>query len=152
MTGIRARTLNASLVAAGYDIADAKKEGPSTSDLPPAVQDEMMRVYRGLSGVLDDEDLSAGDWDFVCVDGLRIELDEFLHFNRYRAATMMVPWARRLPWADGYVDYCCGTLSGSVFKRAGAWATRRADAMFGGSDPRGVVGELGSSRWKQRAL
>lgn len=154
MTGIRARTLEDSLRAAGYELVDKNDEDDAvTDDLPGEVRRAFVDVYRRLGGVLDLDDIAAGDWDFNLAGGLKIELDEFLHFNRYRATTLKVPWAENVAWSADYELYCTSfeykCLQGTL---PGMWATKSSEGMFGASDPIGVLGELGSSRWKQRAL
>lgn len=103
--------------------------------------------------MLDLRDFAAGEWDFNLAGGLKIELDEYMHFNRYRAESCFGPWAQDVPWREPYRDYSeqyeykCFQI-----RLPGAWANKSSDCMFGGSDPIGVIGELGPSRWKQRAL
>ena len=46
-----------------------------------------MHVYRELGGVLDKFPARLGQWD-INVDGIAVELDEELHFNRYRTLTL----------------------------------------------------------------
>jgi hypothetical protein len=41
--------------------------------------------------------LRPGAWDLVFADGLVVELDEELHFNRYRAQSLQNEWATDLP-------------------------------------------------------
>jgi hypothetical protein len=154
MTGIRARTLEASLRAADYEIVGKNGDDAAvTDDLPREARDDLVRLYRSLGGVLDLEDFASGDWDFDLADGLKIELDEFLHFNRYRATTLAMPWAETLAWSADYEAYC-QTFEYKCLRirLEGTWASKSSDCMFGGSDPIGVLGNLGSSRWKQRAL
>jgi hypothetical protein len=83
-----------------------------------------------------------------------VELDEELHFNRYRLAALDSDWARPLPWHEAYVRHCermeahCLT-AGSWGKR---WTNPSCDAMFGVGDPPGQLLLKGAPRWKQRAL
>ncbi|KRF04340.1 hypothetical protein ASH00_14650 [Arthrobacter sp. Soil782] len=117
------------------------------------MRDALTRLYEHLGGVLDVQDFAAGDWDFNLVDGLKIELDEFLHFNRYRSATLKLPWAETLPWSADYDEYCERfEYKSQRIRLEGMWASKNSDCMFGGSDPIGMLGPLGPSRWKQRAL
>jgi hypothetical protein len=154
MTGIRARTLRASLLAAGYELTDKNDDDTAiTDDLPHEVRQGLVRLYQHLGGVLDLRDFAVGEWDFNLAGGFKIELDEYMHFNRYRAESCIGPWAQDVPWLGPYRDYSeqyeykCFQI-----RLPGAWANKSSDYMFGGSDPLGVIGELGPSRWKQRAL
>lgn len=154
MTGKRARTLEASLQAAGYRFVDkSDEEAAVTQDLPPEVRTALVGLYRNMGGILDLEDFAAGEWDFNLVGGLKIELDEFLHFNRYRGMTLSVPWAERVEWSTDYEIFCETFEYKCLQSRLeGMWANQSSERMFGPSDPIGVLGEMGSSRWKQRAL
>lgn len=154
MTGIRARTLRSSLIAAGYELTDKNDEDAAiTDDLPHAVRQNLLSLYRHLGGVLDLSDFAAGEWDFDLAGGFKIELDEYLHFNRYRAESCLGPWVQDVPWREAYRDYC-EQYEYKCFqgRLPGMWANKSSDCMFGGSDPIGVISELGPSRWKQRAL
>jgi hypothetical protein len=62
-----------------------------------------------------------------------LELDEELHFNRYRARTLEWSWSRRLPWRDAYLEMCRAhepecVSAGSWGKR---WTNPSCEAMFG---------------------
>lgn len=154
MTGKRARTLEASLQAAGYEFVDKSDEDAAvTYDLPAEVRTTIVELYRSMGGILDLEDFSAGDWDFNLTGGLKIEFDEYLHFNRYRGTTLPVPWAENVPWSADY-EIFCETFEYKCLRGRleGMWANKSSERMFGPSDPIGVLGDLGSSRWKQRAL
>lgn len=156
--GKRASAFKASLVAAGYDVLETPREhgvvAATTKQLSDEVRASMVDVYRALGGVRDDAEFTAGVWDFACSDGLFVEFDEALHFNRYRPVTLQTSWSSELPWAQDYSGYS-GTMEGMCLKdgkSGGRWASPSSDAMFGGSDAPGVFSEKGSSRWKQRAL
>lgn len=112
-----------------------------------------MAIFRELGGVPAYPALAPRGWDLQADDVL-IEFDEALHFNRYRVLTLAAPWSPELPWAEHYRQL-------SVSREAmclrdggygGRWANASSDRMFGGSDKPGVLGPLGSSRWKQRSL
>lgn len=83
-----------------------------------------------------------------------LELDEELHFNRYRSLTMAATWARDLPWATPYIDYC--EEHEDECRRAGSWGGRwtndSCERMFGRSGEQGDLESPGSPRWKQRAI
>ncbi|GAA5141766.1 hypothetical protein GCM10023340_04010 [Nocardioides marinquilinus] len=113
-----------------------------------------MGLYRELGGANEQPTLRPGAWD-LCAGGTVIELDEELHFNRYRAATLEGEWAAALPWCDDYRELC-GVREPECLRAATwgkRWANPSSDRLFGGSSPPGDLdGGLGASRWKQRAL
>jgi hypothetical protein len=49
------------------------------------------------------DQFGPGAWDLAFEDRLVVELDEQLHFNRYRATTLNEEWARFLPWRDSFL-------------------------------------------------
>ncbi|WP_442853116.1 DUF7255 family protein [Arthrobacter sp. MA-N2] len=124
------------------------------ADLPPSAQREILRAYRSLGGVLDIPVLAPGNWDFAFAGGLLFELDEDLHFNRYRASTFNLPWSEALPWSSDYRRHCLvGEEMCMKSGRFGArWTSAATSRMFGAGDPPGVLTSRGSPRWKQRAL
>jgi len=93
-----------------------------------------------------------GSWD-LSYDGLVVELDEELHFNRYRARTLEASWTLRLPWRQNFLTYCAAHVAECF--AAGQWGRRwtndSATKMFSGGSP-GELGGSGAPRWKQRAL
>ena len=107
--GKRASAFKASLEAAGYDVLETPREhgvaAATTKQLSDEVRVSIVNVYRALGGVRDDAEFTAGVWDFACSDGLFIEFDEALHFNRYRPVTLETPWSSELPWALDYSGY-----------------------------------------------
>lgn len=125
-----------------------------THDLPDAVRAVLVASYRELGGILDIQDFKSGKWDIVCKDGLTIEVDEDLHFNEYRAMTLQSSWTSQLPWRELYLTFSARFREACL--RAGGyggkWQNPSTDKMFGGSDPAKTFMNLGSSRWKQRAL
>ncbi|MGH3672305.1 MAG: DUF7255 family protein, partial [Pseudonocardiaceae bacterium] len=98
--------------------------------------------------------LRPGSWDLAFEDGLVVELDEELHFNRYRALALEADWCSMLLWRDDYLTFCheretrC-LAAGTWGKR---WTTMSSEVMFGAADPSGILGPSGAPRWKQRAL
>lgn len=156
--GKRATAFKASLASAGYDVLETPREhgvvSATTKQLSDDVRGYIVDVYRALGGVRDDVEFTAGVWDFACADGLFLEFDEALHFNRYRQATLQTMWSPQLPWSHEYASYS-RDMEGMCLKdgkSGGRWASPSSDAMFGGSDAPGVFSGKGSSRWKQRAL
>lgn len=98
--------------------------------------------------------LRPGAWDLSFADGIVVELDEELHFNRYRLRTLQSDASARLPWRDEYIEFCrrqeehC-LQAGNWGKR---WTTPYSEAMFGSPGQAGALQDGGSPRWKQRAL
>lgn len=83
-----------------------------------------------------------GAWDLAFTGGLVVEFDEELHFNRYRAQTLLAFRASALPWQADYLDYCTRfeqqcLIAGRWGRR---WTTRPCEAIFGppvpGREPR----------------
>jgi hypothetical protein len=110
-----------------------------------------MDLYRTLGGIQSAPRLAPGSWDVVYADGLLVELDEDMHFHRYRGATLNAPWSEGLPWTEPYRSY---VVEGE--RRAGTggrrWTNPSAERMFGAADRDGVFEVHGAPRWKQRAL
>ena len=84
-----------------------------------------------------------------------VELDEELHFNRYRLLTLETSWARDLPWTSAYRDLCASHEDDCL--RAAQWGKRwtnpSCEVLFGAPAPPGQLGgDGGAPRWKQRAL
>lgn len=124
------------------------------TDLPSQAQRELLHVYKNLGGVLESPILAPGDWDFAFADGFIVELDEDLHFNRYRATTLELPWAKALPWASEYQRQCVDgeDMCWKAGRLGGKWTSPSTVDMFGIGDPPGSFKDGGSPRWKQRAL
>ncbi len=152
-TGARAAVLEQALVAAGFEPTPAP-ERPRVTDLPQALQDELKDLFHRLGGTPELPSLKPGSWDLSFDHQLVVELDEELHFNRYRALSLAASWARSLPWTTEYQVFCerheadC-TSSGSWGKR---WTNPSCERMFGLGARPGDLAEPGAPRWKQRAL
>ncbi|MEO9020598.1 MAG: hypothetical protein ABI237_04135 [Ginsengibacter sp.] len=52
---------------------------------------------------------------------------------------------------DSYIEYC-RLHESNCQKHGGYWGNSSTKKQFGSSDDLGILGELGSSRWKQRAF
>ena len=148
-TGARAAALKQLLQRAGLTPVDAQPARPSGAHYAA----ELHALYRKLGGLLASPVWRPGDWDMVFAGPLVVELDEELHFNRYRAVTLDSSWANSLPWTDAYRSYCAEHEDRCL--DAGRWGKRWTNdscaRMFAG----GPVGELdgaGAPRWKQRAF
>jgi hypothetical protein len=128
---------------------------PRIDDLPKDVAAEVAELYRELGGRREPDSLKPGAWD-VLVDGVLVELDEQLHFNRYRALTLQgksYNGASRFPLA-AYRSFCA-TREDVCLKHGkgqGRWINPSTEAHFGSASPRGNLSGNGSPRWKQRAV
>lgn len=95
------------LAAAGHKRAGVKVPAPRLADLADDLAEQIRDELEALGG---DGDAAAGlrpnSWDLALDGGLLVELDEELHFNRYRRQTLQAPWAQALPWTDPYLEYC----------------------------------------------
>lgn len=113
-----------------------------------------MELYQVLGGKEPVRALRPGAWDLAFTGGLVVELDEELHFNRYRLRTLQAPWSARLPWHDAYLDFC--DSYDRRYLDAGKWGKRwtspSCESMFGRPGAAGVLEGAGAPRWKQRAL
>ncbi len=152
--GARATVLAAVIQMAGAQIASRTPTPPRLGDLREDLAASIMELYRSFGGTGANPALRPGAWDLGLDGGVLVELDEELHFNRYRLAALDSDWARPLPWHEAYVWHCERTeahclAAGSWGKR---WTSPSCDAMFGVGDPPGQLLSKGAPRWKQRAL
>jgi len=152
-TGRRATALRELLVAAGWR-PSAAPAPPRVTLLPPARREAIVDLYAVLGGRADPASLRPGSWDLAFEAGVVVELDEELHFNRYRLATLVPRWTEQLPWRSRYTTFC--TERESECLAAGRWGRRwtnpSCEGHFGAPDPPGQLVPAGSPRWKQRAL
>lgn len=152
-TGARADALKAALIEAGLGPAPPPPR-PSLSDLPDELAAAVLELYRELGGSLKEPRLGPGKWDLSFEGPLAVELDEELHFNRYRALTLSAPWSEDLPWTEAYLAYCDAwedecLAAGSWGKR---WTNSSCERHFGTAGPAKELSGAGAPRWKQRAL
>ncbi len=149
-TGARAAALVALFASAGIELAPVKPPAPRLGDLSDTSAKGVLRLYESLGGVLEAPKLRPGSWDLALSDGRLVELDEELHFNRYRVQVLGAELLAEAPWREEYVRYS------SRFERGGTggrrWTNPSSERLFGGSDADGIFGNLGAARWKQRAL
>ena len=116
---------------------------------------EVGDVYRGLGGLLDEVPTRVGNWDTV-FNEIAVELDEQLHFNRYRLRTLQSPLYRQLPAfpRSSYEQLCREHESACL--RAGSyggkWTNRSCEKQFGSHGAAGDLTGAGAPRWKQRAF
>lgn len=147
--GKRAGVLRRLLAQAGLE--------PVVSQLPRPTgaehHAELLELYRALGGLIELPVWRPGGWDLIFEGPLVVELDEQLHFNRYRARTLNASWASDLPWAEDYRRYCADHEGRCLQDGCGQqrWTNRSSARNFAG----GPVGDLdvgGAPRWKQRAF
>ena len=140
------------MLALGFKTASAPPV-PRWSDDESSESARTIEMYRQLGGVQAQPRLAPGKWDLSFQD-LVVELDEELHFNRYRLATLSPGWGDALPWSGDYREFCSAHESSCV--SAGSWGKRWTTAsterQFGPAGaPKDLTGP-GAPRWKQRAL
>lgn len=149
-TGKRANELASRLESAGLTRSTPPPR-PSLDSLPAEAVNEFTSLYEDLGGLQASPVFRPGAWDLSFGDVV-IELDEELHFNRYRAQTLGASWAAKLPWEADYARYCDDHEAECL--SAGRWGKRwtnpSASRMFSGGEPGDFDG--GSPRWKQRAI
>ncbi|MGA9542240.1 MAG: hypothetical protein WBQ85_01640 [Candidatus Sulfotelmatobacter sp.] len=116
---------------------------------------EIDRVYRSLSGALPSIPINLRHWDME-FEGIAVELDEYLHFNRYRGITLKSASLAGLPRFPlrAYRRYCLDhedmcLKNGSY---GGKWSNRSCETQFGKASAPGDLADNGSPRWKQRAF
>lgn len=140
----------------GYSV-DSRSLRYPTYDLVESSEycDELFSVYSRLGGINKEFPLNLRRWDLE-VDGVAVELDEALHFNRYRRLTLQSPIynkLRRFPLSE-YKGYCA-EYEGECL-RAGhygrKWSNNSCEAQFGPPSLPGVLDGNGPPRWKQRAF
>lgn len=153
--GARAEALGSALIAAGFSVTAQRPPAPRLETLPADLRAAVVALYRELGGHQEQPVLRPGAWDLALAGGVVVELDEELHFNRYRARTLAEPWARNLPWRDAYVLMCVHHEDDCV--RTGSWGRRwtneSCERMFGSAAPAARLDVAGGApRWKQRAL
>jgi hypothetical protein len=152
-TGRRASALASLLEAGGLTADPVKRRPPRLEDLAPSIAREVLSLYKDLGGALNHPVLRPGAWD-LSMGGVLIELDEELHFNRYRKMTLDRSWAASLPWTRSYVEACdtgeAKCLRAATWGRR--WSNQSSAHMFGAGAPPGQLTDGGAPRWKQRAL
>lgn len=150
-TGARAAALERLLTEGGLKAAPIPRS-PRLVDLPDHRANDVLKLYWDLGGLEESPTLRPGSWDLSFEGNLVVELDEELHFNRYRATTLCSPWSAGLPWTRDYLTQCAAgerrcLAAGKWGKR---WTNAAAARMFSGGEPGDLA--AGSPRWKQRAM
>jgi hypothetical protein len=153
-TGARARSLQQALASTGLEPAEGSIPGPRLHGLRADLAAEIVRLYSELGGTRSHPQLRPGAWDLAFGGNLVVELDEELHFNRYRSLTLQREWTAALPWRNDYLRYADvhepACLAAARWGRR--WTNPSCEAMFGSGDPPGTFSTGGAPRWKQRAL
>jgi hypothetical protein len=128
---------------------------PKDADIERAdLRSDISSVYKSLGGVGDFK-LNLRSWD-IAFEGIAIELDEYLHFNRYRFRTLESSLYTRLPGfpLEEYVKYCSDhegrCLSAGSY--GGRWTNKSAERQFGPAGNKKELNGAGAPRWKQRAF
>lgn len=153
-TGARARALERLLIQAGFRPAEAEPPSARIEALPSETADVVYGLYRELGGQDEAARLRPGKWDLAFDGDLVVEIDEQLHFNRYRALTLAGEWAGCLPWRDDYLDYCRHREADCLAdgRWGQRWTNPSCERLFGKAGPPGTLDYGGAPRWKQRAL
>lgn len=154
-TGARATALAQLFAEAGRPARESRLRAPRAGDVSADLAESLVGILESFGGSADDlTRLRPGAWDLQLADGTLVELDEELHFNRYRRLSLTGSWAEPLPWTSAYRSLC--EIHEGDCLRAARWGKRwtnpSCERLFG---PPGVPGDLsgsGAPRWKQRAL
>jgi hypothetical protein len=87
-TGARVNAPRSILHGIGRVEAATVPRAPRLDSLPATTAASVLDLYSALGGVQLTPKLAPGGWDVVFADGLLLELDEDMHFNRYRKITL----------------------------------------------------------------
>jgi hypothetical protein len=116
---------------------------------------EVQSVYKRLGGTLDTFPVNLRNWDIVIGD-IAIELNETLHFNRYRSLTFQSELYELLPNfpIKEYRKYCNYHEKKCIKTGCygGKWTNSSCENQFSPADPPKTFTKDGSPRWKQRAF
>lgn len=115
---------------------------------------EIQNIYKMIGGICESFPINYR-WDIQHQDFI-LELDEELHFNRYRLMTLDSAVYVSYPYfsVENYKSYCkkyedkC-LMAGSY---GGKWKNISTERYFLPSSPNGKLDGNGSSRWRQRAF
>ncbi len=141
----------------GVGVVEHKKLSfPRLQDVARAGYEDLVNgVYKSLGGVLTSAELNLRSWDLE-FEGIAVELDEQLHFNRYRTITLEATAYAELPVfpLDAYRRYCAEFEDECL--RAGAyggkWSNPSCERQFGVGSSQKILARAGAPRWKQRAF
>jgi hypothetical protein len=130
-----------------------KNDDVAASTLKPEIEG----IYRSLGGILPSiPHFKLSHWDME-FDGIAVELDESLHFNRYRAITLKSASYEHFPRfaLDSYQRFCSEgeeTCCKNGKRPRGKWTNDSCEKQFGKASQPGDLSGNGSPRWKQRAF
>lgn len=81
---------------------------PALDGLDTRLDRILMRICRGFGGIQEDFPSGVRGYDLCLGEGVHVELDEYLHFNRYREWTLRDPGYASLEWFPlrEYLKYC----------------------------------------------
>jgi hypothetical protein len=129
---------------------------PTSADvLGSPYADLIAECYERLGGVQKSPVIRPGHWDCELA-GSAVELDEHLHFNRYRGETLKSPAYQGLPRfpKDEYLLFC--NVHEDDCRKAGSyggkWTNPSCEKQFGAAGAPGDLSGFGAARWKQRAF
>jgi hypothetical protein len=144
------------LVELGYNVSEKNIPIPSQEVVNKSeYENEVNNIYNLLGGIKTHFPLNLKKWDLE-VDDFAVELDEYLHFNRYRLLTLNSNVYKKLPKFPHkeYLNYC-KKYEGKCLcagSHGGKWSNSSCEAQFGPpSNPKDLNGN-GAPRWKQRAF
>jgi hypothetical protein len=112
-------------------------------------------IYARLGGNRNDFPLNLRKWDMT-LHGVAVELDEQLHFNRYRLTTLDSPLYQQLPhfplatYRGFCIDHEADCLKAGSY--GGKWTNDSCEEQFGPAGTHGDLTGRGAPRWKQRAF
>lgn len=144
------------LLASVGTISHKRLPFPRDHDVVRAGHGELVNdVYKNLGGGLPSASLNLRPWDME-FDGVAVELDEYLHFNRYRAFTLDSMAYSDLPSfpLEAYRKYCVEFESNCLDAGGygGKWSNSGCERQFGPASAPRVLDGNGAPRWKQRAF
>ena len=154
--GKREDTFGYILEASGFRTSSGVLQYPKKDDLYNSeFNNEVQSVYEGLGGLLNPFPLNLRKWD-IEVEDIAVELDELLHFNRYRFSTLnasLYTKLKKFP-INKYKSYCDTYESRclSAGNYGGKWSNNSCEKQFGIGSPPGDLSGNGSPRWKQRSF
>lgn len=112
-------------------------------------------IYQRLGGQATVPEFRLGAWDLE-YEGVAVELDEQLHFNRYRSITLQSElYKQHRKFALQEYQLFCASFENHCLRAGcfgGKWSNKSSVSQFG---PAGQPGNLlgdGSPRWRQRAF
>ncbi len=143
------------IIFKNFQEESSSKYSYSSNDLSIEAQEEMLKVYQSLGGILNIPPTKFGAWDII-TNNFIVELDEEQHFNRYRAKTLQssIYEKCKLFSAENYIQYCQNHEQACLKKASYGkyWTNPSTEKQFGIAGLKGDFSQNGSTRWKQRAF